>query len=72
MYERGQGVPANPPRAVELYAIASQRGNNEATCHLGYAHERGFGMVFIETGGERRRRRKIAAVNQRYNRDAEE
>lgn len=47
MYERGQGVPANPQRAVELYTVASQRGNNEATCHLGYAHERGFGTAKV-------------------------
>jgi uncharacterized protein len=48
-YEEGIGVKEDKAYAVELYKIASSKGNLNATYHLGICYENGYGVIKNES-----------------------
>eukprot|EP01124_Arcella_intermedia_P026945 TRINITY_DN5185_c0_g1_i4.p1 TRINITY_DN5185_c0_g1~~TRINITY_DN5185_c0_g1_i4.p1 ORF type:complete len:220 (-),score=59.09 TRINITY_DN5185_c0_g1_i4:21-680(-) len=45
MYDNGSGVPADKVMALKYYRLASEQGNIEALCNLGYMYENGLGNL---------------------------
>lgn len=45
MFEHGEGVSQNLPKAIELYKIAAQKGNRGAQHNLGFLYYTGNGVI---------------------------
>jgi TPR repeat protein len=53
MYLRGQGIPADPARAAELFAEGSKKGHAESMLHYARSLESGIGLQADAAGAAR-------------------